>query len=66
MHSTAIDIDTKDMLVTGSAQFLPSSSLQQTNKLQHGGSVVKKKKKKETRSGGMEVNWGRSGTPSLR
>lgn len=45
MHSTAIDIDTKDMLVTGSAQFLPSSSLQQTNKLQHGGSVVKKKKK---------------------
>lgn len=58
MHSTAID--TKDMLVRGSAQSLPSSSLQtrgeqQTNNLQHVGSVVKKKEK-ETRSGGMEVN----------
>lgn len=59
MHSTATD--TKDMLVRGSAQPLPSSSLQtrgeqQTSKLQHVGSVVKKKKEKETRSGGMEVN----------
>lgn len=49
MHSTAID--TKDMLVRGSAQSLPSSSLQtrgeqQTNKLQHVGSVVKKKKRR--------------------